>query len=135
MDLRSDSVHCLLMPVAAESNTGLSLENRLPMCRPYQMQVVLSCAYRYRCIWYLMLHCSVSSLILYKASAYACQGTAKFCHLETVTWLSCAECVSVCVCVCVCVCCSQRGYVTCRHDTTHCVAPCHSWSEVFMRTA
>ena len=67
MDLQSDIVHCLLMLVAAESNTGLSLENRLPLCRPYQMQVVLSRAYRYKRIWYLMVHCHVSSLILYIA--------------------------------------------------------------------
>ncbi len=45
MELQSDTVFCLLMLVAAQSITDLSLDKIMPLCHPNQLLVILLCAY------------------------------------------------------------------------------------------
>jgi len=62
MESQSDTVYGPLMLVTAESKTGLSREKLLPLCCPTQMLVVLLCAYRYRCIWYITVHVKLDTV-------------------------------------------------------------------------
>jgi len=84
MRLQSDTVYCPLMLLAPKSKTGLSFEKIMPLCYPTQMQVILLCACR--CV-YLVHYGSLSCLKfdIVHCLSLRLPGTAKFCHLESVT--------------------------------------------------
>ncbi len=66
MELQSDTVFCLLMLVAAQSITDLSLDKIMPLCHPNQLLVILLCAYWYTRIWFIVMSqtCYCTLLVL-----------------------------------------------------------------------